>query len=184
MARVARHWSARIAGVVAGALLITGGTAGVTVAAQAGPSATAAETYLPTVEITSNFAVVATPHPDTVGCNGYNVTGTGTSTGRPVTTATWAQKEVVCTATIPGKYDIKGTATMTQPNGDRLNISYALTAPLTSDTMVYPTGTFKIIGGSGNYEFAAGSGKMSARVNLLDHEHVSSSLIGEIQYLG
>ncbi|MEU1228868.1 hypothetical protein [Streptomyces sp. NPDC005828] len=182
MARVTRHWSARMAGVVAGTLLITGGTAGVTFAAETSPSAVVA--YLPSVEITSNFAVVATPHPDTVGCNGYNVTGTGTSTGRPVTTATWAQKEVVCTATIPGKYDIKGTATMTQPNGDRLNISYALTAPLTSDTMVYPTGTFKIIGGTGNYEFAAGSGKMNARVNLLDHDHVSSSLLGEIQYLG
>ncbi|MFI1660837.1 hypothetical protein ACH4ZU_38905 [Streptomyces sp. NPDC020472] len=184
MARAARHWSARIAGVVAGTVLIAGGTAGVTYAAGTGPSALAAEAYLPTVDITSNFAVVATTHPDTVGCNGYNVTGTGTSTGKPVTTATWAQKEVVCTATIPGKYDIKGTATMTEPDGDRLNISYALTAPLTSDTMVYPTGTFKIIGGSGNYEFAAGSGKMTARVNLLDHDHVSSSLLGDIQYLG
>ncbi|MFF8380251.1 hypothetical protein ACF07V_29435 [Streptomyces sp. NPDC015661] len=184
MARAARHWSVRIAGVVAGAVLIAGGTVGVTVAAEPGPSAVATGTYLPTVEITSNFAVVATVHPDTVGCNGYNVTGAGTSTGRPVTTATWAQKEVVCTATIPGKYDIKGTATMTEPDGDRLDISYALTAPLTSDTMVYPTGTFKITGGAGNYEFAAGSGKMSARVNLLDHDHVSSSLLGEIQYLG
>ncbi|WP_225804849.1 hypothetical protein [Streptomyces sp. NK15101] len=184
MARAARHWSTRMAGVVAGTVLIAGGTVGVTYAAETGPSAVAAETYLPSVEITSNFAVVATTHPDTVGCNGYNVTGTGTSTGRPVTTATWTQKEVVCTATIPGKYDIKGTATMTEPDGDRLNISYALTAPLTSDTMVYPTGTFKIIGGSGNYEFAAGSGKMNARVNLLDHDHVSSSLLGEIQYLG
>ncbi|MER5203475.1 hypothetical protein [Streptomyces sp. NPDC002825] len=184
MARVARHWSARMAGVVAGAVLIAGGTAGVTVAAETGTTAVTAGTYLPTVEITSNFAVVATTHPDTVGCNGYNVTGTGTSTGKPVTTATWAQKEVVCTATIPGKYDIRGTATMTEPDGDRLNISYALTAPLTSDTMVYPTGTFKIIGGSGTYEFAVGSGTMNARVNLLDHDHVSSSLLGDIQYLG
>ncbi|MEU6625973.1 hypothetical protein ABZ926_35135 [Streptomyces litmocidini] len=169
---------------MAATVLIAGGTAGVTYAAGTGPSAVVAETYLPTVDITSNFAVVATAHPDTVGCNGYNVTGTGTSTGKPVSTATWAQKEVVCTATIPGKYDIKGTATMTEPDGDRLNISYALTAPLTSDTMVYPTGTFKIIGGSGNYEFATGSGRMTARVNLLDHDHVSSSLLGDILYLG
>ncbi|MGW4699561.1 hypothetical protein [Streptomyces sp. NPDC004285] len=169
---------------MAGTVLIAGGTAGVTFAAETGRASAAAETYEPTVNITNNFAVVATVHPDTVGCNGYKVTGKGTSVGKPVTSATWTQDEVVCTATIPGKYDIKGTATMIEADGDRLTISYTLSAPLTSDTLVYPSGTFKITGGSGNYAFVAGSGKMNARVNLLDHDHVSSSLLGDIQYTG
>lgn len=184
MERAARRWSARMAGVVAGAVLITGGTAGATFAADTAPTAVTAATWLPTVDITNNFAVVATTHPDTVGCNGYNVTGKGTSTGKPVTSATWTQQEVVCTATLPGKYDIKGTATMTEPDGDKLVISYSLTAPLTSDTMVYPSGTFKILNGAGSYAFVSGSGKMTARVNLLDHDHVSSTLVGDIQYTG
>ncbi|MEV7569130.1 hypothetical protein [Streptomyces tanashiensis] len=184
MKRVARRWPARIAGAAAGALLIAGGTTGVTFAAETGHTAAVAPAYFPTVDITSNFAVVATTHPDTVGCNGYNVTGTGTSTGKPVTSATWTQQEVVCTATLPGKYDIKGTATMTEADGDKLVISYSLTAPLTSDTMVYPSGTFKILNGAGSYAFVSGSGKMTARVNLLDHGHVSSTLLGDIQYTG
>ncbi|MFF1506443.1 hypothetical protein [Streptomyces sp. NPDC058326] len=184
MAGFAHRWSARAAGVAAAALLIAGGTGGAALAVDTDRTATAAATYLPTVEITANFAVVATTHPDVAGCDGYVVKGAGTATGRPISSSTWSQDEVACTATIPGKYDIKGTATMTEADGDKLTISYALTAPLTSDTMVYSSGTFKITGGSGNYQFATGSGKMHARVNLLDHDHVSSSLIGEIQYLG
>ncbi|MFJ6577679.1 hypothetical protein ACIQMY_17095 [Streptomyces sp. NPDC091368] len=182
MGRMVRHWSARIAGVIAATALVTGGTAGVTFAADHVPIP--APVYEPTVNITSNFAVVATTHPDTVGCNGYKVTGKGTSGGKPVTSATWTQDEVVCTATIPGKYDIKGTATMVEADGDQLTISYALTAPLTSATLVYPSGTFKITGGTGNYAFVIGSGKMNARVNLLDHDHVSNALLGDIKYTG
>ncbi|MGA5198460.1 hypothetical protein [Streptomyces exfoliatus] len=175
---------ARTAGAVAASLLIIGGTAGTTFAAETDRTVSAADTWYPSVEVNNNFAVVATTHPDTVGCNGYNVTGSGTSTGRPIASGTWTQTEVACLGTIPGKWDIKGTASITEADGDKLNISYQLTAPVTSDTMVYPTGTFKITGGAGNYEFATGSGKMNARVNLLDHDHVSSSLLGEIQYLG
>ncbi|MFD0372045.1 hypothetical protein [Streptomyces sp. NPDC059071] len=186
MAGTGYRWSARVAGVVAAAVLVTGGTAGVTFAADTTGTDVRAETaWLPTVEIDNNFAVVATPHPDTVGCNGYKVTGSGTSLGKPLSNGgTWTQVETACKATIPGKWDIKGTGTITEPNGDKLTISYSLTAPVTSDTMVYPTGTFTITGSTGNYAFARGSGQMSARVNMLDHDHVSSRLVGDIEYLG
>ncbi|MDV9191099.1 hypothetical protein R6L23_23315 [Streptomyces sp. SR27] len=184
MSGLALRWSARAAGAVAGALLVTGGTAGVTFAADTDRTAVAAA-YLPTVDMGNTFAVVATTHPDTVGCNGYKVVGSGTSTGKPLTNGgTWTQNEEACTATVPGKWDIKGTATITEPDGDKLNLSYHLSAPLTADTLVYPTGTFTITGGSGNYAFVRGSGKMNARVNLLDHDHVSSTLLGDIEYLG
>lgn len=135
----------------------------------------------PTVTISVNFGVVATTHPDTVGCNGYKVVGTGTAGGAPVSGATWAQDEVACTATIPGKYDIKGTATLTESDGDKLFISYELSAPLSSDTMVYPSGTFKILRGEGNFEDSTGGGTMNAKVNLLDHAHASATLTGYIR---
>ncbi|WP_395365036.1 hypothetical protein ACHGLA_30215 [Streptomyces sp. YH02] len=184
MTRFTNRWLARAAGVAAAAVLITGGTAGVTYATETDRAGIVADTWLPTVDITSNFGVHATTHPDTVGCNGYNVVGTGTATGKPVGTATWSQTEVVCLATIPGKYDIKGTLTLTEADGDKLNISYALTAPVTTDTLVYPTGTFTLTAGTGNYAMVRGSGKMNARVNLLDHDHVSATLVGNIEYLG
>ncbi|MFF5923951.1 hypothetical protein ACFY8C_37345 [Streptomyces flavochromogenes] len=184
MTRSAHRWLARAAGAAATAVLITGGTAGVTYAAETDREAASIVAYDPSVNSTANFAVVATTHPDTVGCNGYKVTGSGTASGKPTTGGTWTQDEVVCTATIPGKYDIKGTGTITESDGDKLTISYALTAPLTSDTLVYPTGTFKITGGTGNYAFATGSGKMNARVNLLDHDHVTSTIMGDILFTG
>ncbi|MFD3994645.1 hypothetical protein [Streptomyces sp. NPDC058548] len=184
MTSFTHRWSARAAGAAATVVLISSGTAGVAFAAETDRAAAAVVAYDPPVNSTANFAVVATTHPDTVGCNGYKVTGTGTASGKPTTGGTWTQDEVVCTATIPGKYDIKGTATITESDGDKFTISYALTAPLTSDTMVYPTGTFKITGGTGNYAFATGSGKMNARVNLLDHGHVSSTILGDILFTG
>ncbi|WP_329284563.1 hypothetical protein [Streptomyces sp. NBC_00691] len=180
----AHRWSARAASAAAAALLIAGGTAGVTFAAETDRSAEGIVAYDPPVNSTANFAVVATTHPDTVGCNGYNVTGTGTASGKPTTGGTWTQTEVVCTATIPGKYDIKGTATITESDGDQLTLTYQLTAPLTADTLVYPTGTFQITGGTGNFAFATGSGKMNARVNLLDHDHVTSKMLGDIFFTG
>ncbi|WP_128984206.1 hypothetical protein [Streptomyces roseicoloratus] len=186
MARTGYRWSARLAGVVAGAVLIAGGTAGVTYAADAtGTDVRAETTWLPTVEINNTFAVVATPHPDTVGCDGFQVTGSGSSLGKPLGNGgTWSQTETACKATIPGKWDIKGTGTITEPNGEKLTISYSLTAPVTTDTMVYPTGTFTITGSTGNWAFARGGGKMSARVNMLDHSRVTSMLVGDIEYLG
>ncbi|MET9953372.1 hypothetical protein ABZ135_17730 [Streptomyces sp. NPDC006339] len=184
MAGLAHRWLTRSIGVATAAVLITGGAAGVTFAAESAPTVAAAETWLPSFEVTSKFGVVATTHPDTVGCDGYNVTGSGTSTGRPITSGTWTQTEVACKATIPGKWDIKGTGTITEPDGDKLHVSYQLTAPLTSDTMVYPTGTYKITGGTGNYQFATGTGKMNARVNMLDHSDVTSTMMGTIEYLG
>ncbi|MFD9244588.1 hypothetical protein ACFV0D_22185 [Streptomyces sp. NPDC059556] len=184
MTRLAQRWFARTAGVSAATLLIAGGTAGVTFAAETDTAAASVVAFDPSVNSTANFAVIATTHPDTVGCNGYNVTGTGTASGKPTTGGTWTQDEVVCTATIPGKYDIKGTATITEADGDKLTLTYQLTAPLTADTLVYPTGTFSITGGTGNYAFATGSGKMNARVNLLDHDHVTSKIMGEILFTG
>ncbi|WP_055600720.1 hypothetical protein [Streptomyces aureus] len=184
MTRSTHRWPARAAVTAATAVLITSGTAGVTFAAETDRAAASVVAYDPSVNSTANFAVVATTHPDTVGCNGYKVTGTGTASGKPTTGGTWTQDEVACTATIPGKYDIKGTATLTESDGDKLFISYELSAPLTSDTMVYPSGTFKITGGTGNYAFATGSGKMNARVNLLDHDHVTSTIMGDILYTG
>ncbi|MFJ2938275.1 hypothetical protein ACIO8G_36690 [Streptomyces sp. NPDC087219] len=184
MKRTAHMWLARTAGIAATAVLITGGTAGASFAAETDRAAATVVAYDPPVNSTANFAVVATTHPDTVGCNGYNVTGTGTATGKPTTGGTWTQTEVVCTATIPGKYDIKGTATITESDGDQLTLTYQLTAPLTADTLVYPTGTFQITGGTGNFAFATGSGKMNARVNLLDHDHVTSKMLGDIFFTG
>ncbi|MFF1512289.1 hypothetical protein [Streptomyces sp. NPDC058326] len=166
-----QRWTGRIAGTTAAAVLIVGGTTGTSFAIE----------NPPTVDITANFGVVATTHPDTVGCDGYKVTGTGTATGKPVT-GTWTQTEDACTATVAGKYEIKGTAMVTEPDGDKFKISYHLTAPLTSDTMVYPTGTFSILRGEGTYEDATGGGQMSAQVNLLDHDHVTARLTGYIRF--
>ncbi|NGO14841.1 hypothetical protein G5C60_46455 [Streptomyces sp. HC44] len=184
MTGLAHRWSARTASAVAAALLIAGSTAGTTFAAEADRAVVLADTPVPTVGITAKYAVVATTHPDTQGCQGFEVTGTGTATGAPIDSGTWTQDEVACTATIPGKYDIKGTAVMEESDGDKLNISYQLTAPLTDATLVHPTGTFKITGGTGEYEFAIGGGKMNARVNLLDHDNVTCKLTGMIEYLG
>ena len=72
-------WPARVAVAAAATLLITGGTAGAAFAAETEGAAPAVVAYDPPVNSTANFAVVATTHPDTVGCNGYNVTGTGTA---------------------------------------------------------------------------------------------------------
>ncbi|MER6099457.1 hypothetical protein ABT154_27115 [Streptomyces sp. NPDC001728] len=177
MAGTTHRWLARIVGAAAAALMIAGTTTG---------TASAATTVVgpPPVEVTSNFGVVATTHPDTVGCNGYKVTGTGTSIGSPFADGgVWTQDEVVCTATVPGTYDINGTAMISRSNGDKLKISYHLSAPLTSATTVYPTGTFTILRGEGLYEDATGGGSMSATVNLLDHAHVTSQMSGYMRFL-
>ncbi|MFD0373069.1 hypothetical protein [Streptomyces sp. NPDC127114] len=178
MAGIAQRWSARMAGAAAAAALIFGTTTG-TASAVTGPTPTP-----PSIQVdeTANYAVVATPHPDTTGCNGYKVTGSGTVTGVPTTNGTWTQDETACTATIPGKWDIKGTATIAEPDGDKLVISYALTAPLTSDTTVYPSGTWTILYGVGTYEETTGGGTMNATVNLLDHDHVTCKLLGSFRY--
>ncbi|MCX4986239.1 hypothetical protein [Streptomyces sp. NBC_00572] len=173
MAGIAHRWTARIAGAAATAALIFGSTTGTA----------GAVTNPPTFDLGANYSVIATAHPDTVGCVGYKVTGTGTVVGKPVAAgSTWTQDEVACTATVPGQYDITGTATITESDGDKLFLSYHLTAPLTSDTMVYPSGTFTITRGEGSFEEATGGGKMNAQVNLLDHEHVSNTLSGYIRY--
>ncbi|MFJ7984434.1 hypothetical protein [Streptomyces sp. NPDC096351] len=171
MAGNTRRRAARAAGLGAATALVFGLTTGTSFAIE----------NPPTVTISVNFGVVATTHPDTVGCNGYKVTGAGTAGGAPVNGAVWAQDETACTATVPGKYDIKGTATLTESDGDKLYISYELSAPLTSDTMVYPSGTFKILKGEGNFEDSTGGGQMSAKVNLLDHDHASATLTGYIR---
>ncbi|MFI0988846.1 hypothetical protein [Streptomyces exfoliatus] len=171
MSGITRRWTARIAGVAATATLVVGGTTGTSFAIENPPN----------VNLTANFAVVASTHPDTTGCNGYKVTGTGTATGNP-SAGVWSQTEDACTATIPGKYEIKGTAMITEPDGDKFKISYHLTAPLTGDTMVYPTGTFSILRGEGTYEDATGSGTMKATVNLLDHDHVTANLSGYLRF--
>ncbi|CAL9630166.1 hypothetical protein SUDANB176_06061 [Streptomyces sp. enrichment culture] len=184
MTGLAHRWSARAAGAATAALLIVGSAAGTAFAAEADRTAVRADGYLPTVDITAQYAVVATTHPDAEGCGGYEVIGTGTATGKPIDSGTWTQDEEACTVTVPGKYDIKGTATITESDGDELNVSYHLTAPLTEEHRVYPTGTFTITGGTGEYQFATGGGKMNAWVNLLDHDNVSCRLMGDIKYLG
>jgi hypothetical protein len=184
MAGLAHRWLTRTAGAATAAVMIVGGTAGVTFAAETDRTDARAEAWLPTFEMTANYAVVASTHPDTENCAGFEVIGTGTATGKPITNATWTQDEVACTAIVPGEYDIIGTATITESDGDKLNLSYRLAAPLTEDNLVYPTGSFVITGGTGEYQYATGNGKMDARVNLLDHSNVSCSLVGKIEYLG
>ncbi|MFD3608063.1 hypothetical protein ACFWXA_08300 [Streptomyces atroolivaceus] len=185
MTGLAHRWLVRTASTAAAAALIVGGTTGVTFAAETDRAAAPSIAWLPTVNITASYAVVATTHPDTEGCHGFEVLGTGTATGAPIQNGgTWTQVEEACTVTIPGKYDIRGTATIEESDGDQLRVSYQLSAPLTEDNLVYPSGTFKITGGVGNYQFAVGHGKMNARVNLLDHSSVTCTLLGDIQYAG
>ncbi|MGC9441784.1 hypothetical protein [Streptomyces sp. WG5] len=184
MAGIAHRWLARTVGAAAAAVLIVGGTAGTTFAVETDRAVAGAEQWLPTFEMTAQYAVVASTHPDTEGCAGFEVIGTGTATGKPITNGTWTQDEVACTAVVPGKYDITGTATITESDGDKLNLSYRLEAPLTEDNLVYPSGSFVITGGTGEYQYATGNGKMDARVNLLDHSSVTCSLVGKIEYLG
>lgn len=176
MARIAHRRSARIAGVMAGAALIVGGTTGVSNAATTPPGATAFTGL-------GNYGVVTTTHPDATGCNGYKVVGSGTVTGNRITGGgTWSQKEDACTATVPGKWDINGSVTITEADGDQLFFTYHLSAPLTSDNLVYPTGTFTITGGTGSFDEAVGGGKMNASVNLLDKAHVSANLDGSMGF--
>ncbi|CAM5265163.1 hypothetical protein STANM309S_00016 [Streptomyces tanashiensis] len=139
---------------MAGAALIVGGTAGVSNAAVTPPPGATAFTG------TGNYGVVTSEHPDTTGCNGYKVVGSGTVTGNRITGGgTWTQKEDACTATVPGKLDINGTVTIKEADGDQLFFTYHLSAPLTADTMVYPTGTFTITGGTGSFDEAVGGGE-------------------------
>ncbi|CAM5615449.1 hypothetical protein GCM10010222_47220 [Streptomyces tanashiensis] len=162
---------------MAGAALIVGGTAGVSNAAVTPPPGATAFTGA------GNYGVVTSEHPDTTGCNGYKVVGSGTVTGNRITGGgTWTQKEDACTATVPGKWDINGTVTIKEADGDQLFFTYHLSAPLTADTMVYPTGTFTITGGTGSFDEAVGGGKMNATVNLLDKDHVSAVLDGSMGF--
>ncbi|WP_225804848.1 hypothetical protein [Streptomyces sp. NK15101] len=177
MATLTRRWSARIAGAMAGAALVVGGTTGVSNAAVTPPPGASPFDAL------GKYGVVTSEHPDTVGCNGYKVVGSGTVTGNRINgTGTWSQTEDACTATVPGKWDINGKLTLTQSDGSHLYITYHVSAPLTSDPMVYPTGTFTITGGDGVFDEAVGSGTMNTTVNLLDKEHVSAALSGSMGF--
>ncbi|GGV18544.1 hypothetical protein GCM10010275_70220 [Streptomyces litmocidini] len=176
MATLTRRRSARIAGALAGAALIVGGTTGVSNAATTPTGGTA-------FDAVANYGVVTTTHPDAVGCNGYKVVGSGTVTGNRITGGgTWSQTEDACTATVPGQWDINGKVTITEADGDHLYFTYHLSAPLTSDTMVYPTGKFTITGGDGSFDEAVGGGTMNATVNLLDKAHVTASLSGTMGF--
>ncbi|MFD0077325.1 hypothetical protein ACFVIY_33330 [Streptomyces sp. NPDC127166] len=177
MATLTRRWSARIAGVMAGAALVVGGATGVSNAAVTPPPG-------PTpFDAVGKYGVTTTTHPDTVGCNGYKVVGSGTVTGNRINgTATWSQTEDACTATVAGQWDINGKVTITQTDGSHLYFTYHLNAPLTSDTMVYPTGKFTITGGDGSFDEAVGGGNMNATVNLLDKDHVTANLSGSMGF--
>ncbi|WP_369142684.1 hypothetical protein [Streptomyces sp. R44] len=177
MATLALRRSARIAGALAGAALIVGATTGVSNAATTPPPGATAFTG------TANYGVTTSTHPDTVGCNGYKVVGSGTVTGNRIAgTGTWSQTEDACTATVPGQWDINGKVTVTQTDGSHLYFTYHLSAPVTSSNMVYPSGTFTITGGDGSFDEAVGGGKMNATVNLLDKAHVTAALDGSMGF--
>ncbi|MFI1766238.1 hypothetical protein ACH41H_29885 [Streptomyces sp. NPDC020800] len=167
-----RRSLARGAGAIAAALLIAGTASGPT---------QAADRHQQPFHISANFAATVVVDPDALTCGGFDVTAQGTATGKPIGAGgTWQDTEKACTLTYPGHYDINGTAIVGAADGDRITLDYHLTAPLTDGTTVYPSGTFTIKGGTGEYAHATGDGKMSAVVNLLDTAHVSATLKGSI----
>ncbi|MEU2065082.1 hypothetical protein [Streptomyces sp. NPDC013455] len=167
-----RHWVARAGGVTAAALLVAGTTAGAT---------HATEEQSRNIRITAHFAATVAENPDTVNCGGFDVTAQGTAAGAPLGgKGTWQDEETACTRTLPGKYDINGTAVVVDTDGDRLTLAYHLTAPLSEDPVVHPSGTFQVTGGTGDYANATGSGTMNAVVNLKDTSHVSARLHGSL----
>ncbi|KUM92559.1 hypothetical protein AQI88_30735 [Streptomyces cellostaticus] len=144
-------------------------------------SAHAADHHGRHVHINANFAATVVVDPDSLTCGGFDVTAQGTATGSPIgAKGTWQDQETACTLPLPGHYDINGTAIIGARDGDQISLGYHLTAPLTDGTTVYPSGTFWIKGGTGEYAHASGGGTMNAVVNLLDTAHVSATLDGSI----
>lgn len=170
MRKSVRYRSARVTGASIAALLMAGSTA----------SAAYADDRQD-VDITANYAAAIIPDPSTLTCGGFDVSANGTASGSPIgTNGTWQDYETVCALTLPGQYDINGTAVIGASDGDQISIGYHVTAPVSEGSTIYPSGTFWINGGTGEYAHATGGGTVSAVVNLLDTSHVSATLIGSI----
>ncbi|AYN42583.1 hypothetical protein D9753_31015 [Streptomyces dangxiongensis] len=172
MRKAVRQWLARSTGATAAALLLAGYTAGAT---------HAADQHGHDMNITAHFAATVSADPDTVTCGGFDVTAQGRAAGTPIGgNGTWQDQEKACTLSLPGQYDINGTAVIGAGAGNTITLTYHLTAPLTENPVVHPSGTYLVIGGTGAYASATGGGRMNSVVNLKDTSHVTASLHGTL----
>ena len=123
----------------------------------------------------------ANPTPD-AGCGGMRVVGRGTATGVPVGHALWSDEECASLLATPGKITIAGILVVTAASGDRLEASYSATADLPEpDGTIRPAGTFQIIGGTGRFSNATGSGTINATANMF-HPQAVADMNGFISY--
>ncbi|MFJ7152777.1 hypothetical protein ACIQVT_32070 [Streptomyces sp. NPDC100445] len=167
-----RQWPARTLGATAAALLLAGYPVG---------AAHATAQHGRDMNITAHFAAIVSADPDTVTCGGFDVTAQGSAAGAPIGgNGTWQDQEKACTLSLPGQYDINGTAVIGAGAGNTITLTYHLTAPLTETPVVHPSGTYLVTGGTGAYAYATGGGRMNAVVDLKDTSHVSASLHGTL----
>ncbi len=115
------------------------------------------------INVTARYAATEIVDLRDLLCGGFAVTANGSAGGAPISpsaddqTGTWRDHETVCTLTIPGEWDINGSATIGAANGDEIFVDYAVTAALVPNiTTIYPAGTFTVAGGTGSYIDAAG----------------------------
>lgn len=110
------------------------------------------------IEVSYASAVFFGPPCATIG-----VTGDGRARGTHVGTAAWSNSDCLDFASDPGLIDVTGTATVTAANGDTLGLSYFVQTPSPPGScgVLHHTGTFTIMGGTGRFEGATGSGTVT-----------------------
>ena len=96
---------------------------------------------------------------------------------------TWQSEETVNQCSNPGGADVLGQFTLTAAHGDMVFGQYETLAHLDSGTsQVTAFGQWEIVGGTGRFAGASGSGAIGAQGSLLPPFEVAGGMAGVIAY--
>ncbi|MHB8512302.1 MAG: hypothetical protein ACYDCC_08970 [Actinomycetota bacterium] len=121
-----------------------------------------------------NATYVASPTPD-VGCRGFHITSTGTTSGAAVNDSssiwldgTWKDSECADVIANPGRFTVRdGMFTITAATGTLEGTYKGDGTPPDVNFNVHVQGTFEISSGAGQFAGAAGRGIFDATPNLI-----------------
>ncbi len=110
--------------------------------------------------------------------NNAAATGNATHTGQ----FTWATEEEVDFCVVPGGVEVEGTFTMTTANGDLIQGQFAAIGYFDETGTLLIEGDYEIIGGSGRFTGATGSGDTEVTAFFFPGLPFVAALDGTINY--
>jgi hypothetical protein len=123
-----------------------------------------------TSEMTLNASYIASPVPD-LGCQGFHITSAGSTDGSAGATSlvgAWADSECADVLVNPGSFTVRnGSFSVTTAEGVLLGTYGGTAGPPDLNLNVHVSGSFTIVGGTGAFADASGSGSFTADPNLV-----------------